>query len=108
MAIITTEEADEEEGENKKKNKNRNNNKSRRQEEDDDIVSSSLTDQEIAKILHRHAMLEPIRRKAMKDMASDESPSQKKAIAAGYTILASYGFDGNELKRNWRRYAEFY
>ena len=107
MAIITTEEADEEEGENKKKNKKRNNNKSRRQEEDDDIVSSSLTDQEIAKILHRHAMLEPIRRKAMKDMASDESPSQKKAIAAGYTILASYGFDVNELKRNWRRYAEF-
>jgi hypothetical protein len=84
---------------NKKKNKKRNN-KSRRQE---DIVSS-LIDNEVAEILHRHTMLEPIRKQAMKDMASDESPSQRKAIAVGYTILASYGFDGNYLKSNWRRY----
>jgi hypothetical protein len=47
--------------------------------------------------------LEDIRRKAMKDLASEVSSAEEK-IKAGYLILTSYGYDGNYLKSSWRKY----
>jgi hypothetical protein len=51
--------------------------------------------------------LEEIRRQAMKDLASAETA--KEILQAGYTILASYGFEGDYLKSSWRRmHAQFH
>ncbi len=36
----------------------------------------------------------------MKDLASEDATATE--IDAGYRILASYGFAGDTLKKNWR------
>ena len=46
-------------------------------------------------------LLESIRRKAMEDMTDDESLSGLEQINAGWRMLYSYGFEGNELKKAW-------
>lgn len=51
-------------------------------------------------------LLESIRRKTMQEIASDDGSGtleeQMKAINAGYRILWSYGFEGNELQKSWK------
>ena len=71
---------------------------------DDNILDMKT----IKKILHRNAMLEPVRKQALDDMAEDRCQNQCRAIRAGYLLLASYGFAGTELRKNWRKnYAGF-
>ncbi len=44
--------------------------------------------------------LESIRRKAIKDLESEETTPHQK-IDAGWRLLYSYGFEGKELQKSW-------
>lgn len=45
--------------------------------------------------------LESIRRKAIKEILSEETTAKQK-IDAGWRLLYSYGFEGNELQKSWK------
>lgn len=61
--------------------------------------------------LLQQKLLELIRSKAIQEIASDDgsgtSEEQMKAINAGYRLLWTYGFDGNEMKKAWRELSEW-
>lgn len=44
---------------------------------------------------------ESIRRKAIKDLESDDTTAKQK-IDAGWRLLYSYGFEANELHKSWK------
>ncbi len=45
--------------------------------------------------------LESIRRKAIEEIESDDTTANQK-IDAGWRLLYSYGFEGNELQKSWK------
>jgi hypothetical protein len=67
----------------------------------------SVTDEELIDVITRR--LEAIRKEAMHEIEETSSGRGNddawKAIDAGYTILNSYGFEGNELKKAWRGFS---
>ena len=61
--------------------------------------------------LLQQKLLELIWSKAKQEIASDDGSGtpeeQMNAINAGYRLLWTYGFDGNEMKKAWRELSEW-
>jgi hypothetical protein len=60
-----------------------------------------LTDDEIYQLVSEK--VEATRKQAMHELQTSKDAS--KVISAGYEILYSYGFEGNELKKGWRGFS---
>jgi hypothetical protein len=87
-------------------NDDKKNNKKKKMKIKKSSFAAAADNEEVVKELQEEK-LEDIRRKAMKDLASEVSSAEEK-IKAGYLILTSYGYDGNYLKSSWRKYLAWF